>query len=138
MAYKFPKYPENWKELREDIFEKYGGKYCTEWGIHKGSVHVHHHVYLSWAKDKIEYKFLNQCWNLEPLCEKHHKKRHPHMTREIKGKYKPRRTGKKKSNVVRRLAWRVKRRHYYKKFEKRKDSHEDYRILSRYKYWRLK
>lgn len=137
MSWNFPNYPDNWKDMKEAIFLAYGGKYCTK-GLfkgfgHKGYIQVHHYVSLSKAKNNTEYYFLNQPWNLVPLCEKHHNREHAHMN-NINGYYnREARSKKKKVSKARRLGWHVKRRRYHRKFNKRD---KDKNVLYFWNYWK--
>ena len=122
-SWDFPKYPDNWEDMREAMFMAYGGKYCAKgffrkWG-HKGYIQLHHYVPLSKAKYPPEYYFLNQEWNLVPLCEKHHKQYHNHIS-EVRGVYNPEyRPRHKKVSYLRRAYWAIKRLVYKRKFNKR-------------------
>ena len=132
----FPEYPENWNEIREAMFVAYGGKYCLK-GIfmefgHKGYIQLHHQVPLSAAKNKSEYYFLNQAWNLVPLCEKHHNDCHQHMN-GIKGDYNLKQYKEKKVGYLRRFCWWLKRKHYQYEFKNRKSKEN---VLFFWNYWK--
>jgi len=138
MTFSFPEYPKNWNEMRDAMFSLYGGKYCIK-GVfmkfgHDGFINIHHNVPLSKATYLSEYYFLNQPWNLTPLCEKHHKQCHPHMREnETEGNYSYSTYSKsKKVGWARRFGWYLKRKWYTGKFEKRKS---DDKILWFWNYW---
>ena len=150
MAYDFPENPENWKTIKEAMFMTYGGKYCRKglfryrtkplinifglkYIVHEGYVDVHHYVSLSKAKYESEYYFLNQQWNLVPLCEKHHKKVGKHNHMRVKGYYNPEHRSKsKKVGYLRQFGWKIKRGWYKRKFDKRKNTEK---ILRFWYYW---
>lgn len=123
--------PKNWSKVRKEVFDMYNGKYCIKVGHHEGKVQVHHYVPLYTVKYDSEYYFVNEPWNLTPLCNRHHRKKHKHTgyVRVDDSKYVPEVYGKPKVSWAKRFFWTLKRGWYRHKFEKRYDEDSDYKIL---------
>lgn len=70
MKWKFPKYPDNWDEIREKVFERdgYTCKQCGALGREKGGDAI---LYCHHEERKDDYD------SLLTLCEECHIKEHP-------------------------------------------------------------
>ena len=91
MTWEFPEYPDNWDEIRKQVYER-DNYTCVDCSATDVALHAHHKI----PKSK---KGSDELSNLETLCEDCHAEYHPHLkrllilkrskSRQAKGKRKP-------------------------------------------------